>query len=136
MQPAASDTQAPFPLRQLVHRDEELSHRATGTPRGSSEAARAKSPSPVLGRERPAAPLRLAAIGTVVSSLRHRAGLVPGPRLVLAEVCPGGHRCPPKEAVELLGPSPAGRTETMQLIRIGNRLLLVALSASGARNAD
>ena len=34
--------------------------------------------------------------------------------------------------MELLGRAPLAGRQTMQLIRVGNRLLLVALSASGA----
>ena len=45
---------------------------------------------------------------------------------------PAGSASLPKEAVELLGRAPLTGRQTMQLIRVGNRLLLVALSTTGA----
>jgi flagellar biogenesis protein FliO len=46
---------------------------------------------------------------------------------------PAGTAPLPKEAVELLGRAPLAGKQTMQLVRVGNRLLLVALSGAGAQ---
>jgi flagellar biogenesis protein FliO len=43
---------------------------------------------------------------------------------------PASARALPTEAVELLGRSPLSARQQMQLVRVGNKLLLVALSAT------
>ena len=47
-------------------------------------------------------------------------------------VGPSGSAPLPKEAVELLGRTPVGGQHALQLVRVGNRLLLIALSPQGA----
>jgi len=81
---------------------------------------------------KPAAPTPGGAIGTVAGSL----GIVLGLFLVVAwcmrRFSPAGAALLPKEVVELLGRSPLTGRQQMQLVRIGNKLLLVALSPGGA----
>ena len=81
--------------------------------------------------DKPAAPSVTSALGTVVGSLSVVLGLF----LVIAwcsrRFAPAGATQLPKEAIELLGRAPlAGRTQA-QLLRVGNKLLLVALSPTG-----
>ncbi|MCI0358990.1 MAG: flagellar biosynthetic protein FliO, partial [Planctomycetaceae bacterium] len=78
------------------------------------------------------APTPTAAIGTVASSLAIVLGLFAALVWFSKRFAPAGAAALPKEAVELLGRTPLDGRQTMQLIRVGNRLLLVALSASGA----
>ena len=81
--------------------------------------------------DRPEAPTAEGAIGTVAASL----GIVLGLFLVLAwcsrKFAPAGAAQLPKEAVELLGRSSLGPRQQMQLVRIGNKLLLVAVTTAG-----
>jgi len=81
---------------------------------------------------KPAAPTPSSALGTVAGSL----GVVLGLFLVVAwcmrRFSPAGSALLPKEVVELLGRSPLAGRQQMQLVRIGNKLLLVALSPGGA----
>src|SRR4030095_1870078 len=72
------------------------------------------------------------AIGTVVSSLAIVLGLFAVLVWFSKRFAPAGSAALPKEAVELLGQAPLAGKQTMQLIRVGNRLLLVALAATGA----
>jgi flagellar protein FliO/FliZ len=67
-----------------------------------------------------------------VSSLAIVLGLFVVLVWVSKRFAPAGTAPLPKEAIELLGRAPLAGRQTMQLIRVGNRLLLVALSASGA----
>lgn len=81
----------------------------------------------------PAASSPTSAITTVVGSL----GIVLGLFVVLVwfsrRFAPAGTAALPKEAVELLGRTPLGGAHQMQLVRVGAKLLLVALSPQGAR---
>jgi flagellar biogenesis protein FliO len=81
--------------------------------------------------ERPIAPTAEGAIGTVVGSL----GIVLGLFLVLVwcsrKFAPAGAAQLPKEAVELLGRATLGPRQQMQLVRVGSKLLLVALTQAG-----
>jgi flagellar biogenesis protein FliO len=80
---------------------------------------------------RPATPSVSSALGTVVGSL----GVVLGLFLVIAwcsrRFSPTGALPLPKEAVELLGQAPLAGRQQMRLLRVGNKLLLVALSPAG-----
>jgi flagellar biogenesis protein FliO len=82
---------------------------------------------------RPAATSPTNAVTTVAASL----GIVLGLFVVLVwlsrRFAPAGTAALPKEAVELLGRTSLGGTHQMQLVRIGAKLLLVALSPQGAR---
>ncbi len=94
-------------------------------------APREKSTSSELAR--PAATSSTSAITTVVGSL----GIVLGLFVVLVwfsrRFAPAGTAALPKEAVELLGRTSLGGGQQMQLVRVGTKLLLVALSPQGAR---
>ena len=80
---------------------------------------------------KPAAPSVGGAVGTVVGSL----GLVLGLFLAIAwasrRLAPAGAAPLPKEAVELLGHAPLAGRQQLRLLRVGNKLLLVAVSPTG-----
>lgn len=82
---------------------------------------------------RPSASSPTNAITTVLGSL----GIVLGLFVVLVwfsrRFAPAGTAAIPKEAVELLGRTSLSATHQMQLVRVGAKLLLVALSPQGAR---
>jgi flagellar biogenesis protein FliO len=73
------------------------------------------------------------ALGTVAGSL----GVVLGLFLVVAwcsrRLAPAGAALLPKDVVELLGRAPLATRQQMQLVRIGNKLLLVAISPVGVQ---
>jgi flagellar biogenesis protein FliO len=82
--------------------------------------------------DKPAATTPTTAVGTVVSSLAIVLGLFLAFVWCSKRFAPAGSTPLPKEAVELLGRAPLAGRQTMQLIRVGNRLLLVAMSPGGA----
>jgi len=94
-------------------------------------APREKSAAKELSRPTPSSPT--SAVTTVVGSL----GIVLGLFVVLVwfsrRFAPAGTAALPKEAVELLGRTSLGGTHQMQLVRVGAKLLLVALTPQGAR---
>ena len=83
------------------------------------------------GVDRPAAPTPTNALGTVAGSL----GAVLALFMIIVwctrRFSPAGTAVLPQEAVELLGRAPIPGRQQMQLIRIGNKLLLVAHSPVG-----
>ena len=93
-------------------------------------APRSEASRQPLARPAPATPGRT--LGTVAGSL----GLVLGHFLVLAwclqRTAPKRSQRLPKEAVEILGQAPLTARQQMQLVRVGNKLLLLALSPTGA----
>jgi len=90
------------------------------------------SRSAMIGAGQPLARSATNALTTVIGSL----GGVLGLFLIIVwcsrRFAPPGATLLPKEAVELLGRSPLAARQQMQLIRVGNRLLLIAHSAVGA----
>ena len=80
---------------------------------------------------KPVAPTASGAIGTVVGSL----AIVLGLFVVLAwcsrRLTPAGAAQLPKEVLELLGRAPLNSRQQVQLVRIGNKLLLVASTPTG-----
>jgi flagellar protein FliO/FliZ len=106
-----------------------------GVGAGSSATQRKLAPRNTSGKrslDRPAPVTPATAIGTVVSSLAIVLGLFLGLVWFTKRVAPSGAQPIPKEAVELLGRAPLADRQTVQLVRVGNRLLLVALSAGTA----
>ena len=105
--------------------------RGTASPAGRKLAPRnskqAHSPA------QPAAAAPSSTIGTVVSSLAIVLGLLLAIVWCSRRFAPAGTAPLPKEAVELLGRSALAGRQTMQLVRVGGRLLLVAISPSGAQ---
>ncbi len=79
---------------------------------------------------KPAAPSPTSALTTVAGSL----GAVLALFLVIVwcsrRFSPAGASALPKEAVELLGRAPLSPRQQMQLVRVGNKLLLVAISGT------
>jgi flagellar biogenesis protein FliO len=94
-------------------------------PRQERSAARSLS--------RPVSAGSMTSLTTVMGSL----GIVLGRFVVLVWIsrrfAPAGTAALPKEAVELLGRTSLGTNQQMQLVRVGAKLLLVALSPQGAR---
>jgi flagellar protein FliO/FliZ len=126
--PTRSEIRA-FPFRQ-ASATEELPLAAAGNslklaPRRAEKKAHAPS--------RKAAATPTSTISTVVSSLAIVLGLLLAIVWCSRRFAPAGAAPLPKEAVELLGRAPLAGRQTMQLIRVGNRLLLVALSAGDAK---
>jgi flagellar protein FliO/FliZ len=122
----------PFPFRQ-ASAIEPGEHRAPASesrqplklsPRGNSS-------------ERPLAGVSAAtpssAIGTVASSLAIVIGLLLAVAWITRRFAPPGAAPLPPQAIELLGRQPLGGKQSLQLLRIGNKLLLVALSPGGAQ---
>ncbi len=102
---------------------------------GASASVRKLAPRGAAAKrslDRPAPNPPTTATGTVVSSLAIVLGLFAALVWFSKRFAPAGSAALPKEAVELLGRAPLAGRQTMQLIRVGNRLLLVALSAAGA----
>jgi len=116
-----------FPFRQVA-----ASEPARSVPETASRKLAPRSVSTARSIDRPAAPTPTAAIGTVASSLAIVLGLFVALAWFSKRFGPAGSAALPKEAVELLGRAPLAGRQSMQLIRVGNRLLLVALSAGGA----
>lgn len=116
-----------FPFRQ-ASATEEISPRQLTAPR--KLAPRKAAPDRAV---KPAAPSPSTTIGTVVSSLAIVLGLFLALVWCSRRFAPAGTTPLPKEAVELLGRAPLAGRQTMQLVRVGNRLLLVALSSAGAQ---
>src|SRR5438067_2444034 len=82
--------------------------------------------------QKPSAPTPSSALTTVGASL----ALVLGLFLVIAwcarRFTPGGAAILPKDAVELLGRTSLAARQQAHLVRVGNKLLLVAISPAGA----
>jgi flagellar biogenesis protein FliO len=81
---------------------------------------------------RPATVGGMGPIGTVVGSLAIVLGLFVAVVWVSRRLGPAGSAPLPKEAVELLGRTTVSGQHSLQLVRFGGRLLLVALSPHGA----
>jgi flagellar biogenesis protein FliO len=117
-----------FPFRQIG-----ATEAASTSPPVSPRKLARRDSRPANSSSRAAAPTPSAAIGTVVSSLAIVLALFAGLVWLTRRMAPTGSQALPKEAVELLGRAPLAGRQTMQLVRIGNRLLLVAISPTGAQ---
>jgi flagellar protein FliO/FliZ len=84
-----------------------------------------------LAASSPATPTT--AIGTVASSLAVVIGLLLCVAWVSRRFAPPGAAPLPPQVIELLGRQPLGGKQTLQLLRVGNKLLLIALSPGGAQ---
>ncbi len=118
-----------FPFRQVaaaepIQRGQSPSHEPLRLAPRNSTANRSLDKS--------AATTPTTAVGTVVSSLAIVLGMFLAFVWCSKRFAPAGSAQLPKEAVELLGRTPLAGRQTMQLIRVGNRLLLVAMSPGGA----
>lgn len=81
----------------------------------------------------PSASSSTSAITTVLGSLGIVLGLFVALVWFSRRFAPAGTAALPKDAVELLGRTSLGGTHQMQLVRVGTKLLLVALSPQGPR---
>lgn len=138
--PAAANIEA-RPLPATMPEESGPRHQFPVRLAGDAQTVQANDPAPLrltprqqaqshkLGR--PAAPTTGGAIGTVAGSL----GIVLGLFLVLVwcsrRFAPAGTAQLPKEVVELLGRTSLGGRQQVQLVRIGNKLLLVAMTTAG-----
>lgn len=123
VEPAANEEPAP---------EAEVETNSKNAPRTPLRLPRQnKSASKDLSRPVPASSMN--SLTTVIGSL----GIVLGLFVVLVwlsrRFAPAGTAALPKEAVELLGRTSLGTNQQMQLVRVGTKLLLVALSPQGAR---
>lgn len=109
-------------------------------PENAALATGEKAPLPLAARSeksgrqlaRPATISDLGPIGTVVGSLAIVLGLFVTVVWISRRLGPSGSAPLPKEAVELLGRTTVSGQHTLQLVRFGGRLLLVALAPHGA----
>jgi flagellar biogenesis protein FliO len=81
---------------------------------------------------KPAAAAGMGSLGTVAGALAVVLGLFVVVVWITRRVGPAGSAPLPKEAVELLGRTTVSGQHALQLVRVGSRLLLVALSPQGA----
>ncbi|MEX2173309.1 MAG: flagellar biosynthetic protein FliO [Pirellulaceae bacterium] len=129
--PRDAGSPRPFPIRQVT-----ATENATEVlPRATENQPLRLAPRGTSGKrslDRPAAATPSGAIGTVVASLAIVLGLFLAFAWAARRFAPAGSAMLPKEAVELLGRAPLAGRQQMQLIRVGNKLLLVAMSAGGA----
>lgn len=75
---------------------------------------------------------QLGPVGTVITSLAIVLGLFAAVAWISRRLRPAGTAPLPKEAVELLGRTTVSGQHSLQLVRFGGRLLLVAFSPHGA----
>jgi len=68
----------------------------------------------------------------VMASLAVVIGLLVLVLWVMRRALPGGTRKLPTEVLDVLGYAPLGNRQQMQLLRLGNKLLLVSVTATGA----
>ncbi len=116
-----------FPFRQISANEPIAAHQPA--------AARKLAPRSSVTKKtpiQPPAPTPTTAIGTVVSSLAIVLGLFVALVWLSKRFALAGSTPLPKEAVERLGQAPLAGRQSMQLIRVGKRLLLVAVSTNGA----
>jgi flagellar protein FliO/FliZ len=83
------------------------------------------------GLAKPATPAPASALGTVLGSLGIVLGLFFTFVWFSRRFAPTGSSQLPKEAVETLGRAPLSSKQQLQLLRVGNKLLLVAHSPAG-----
>jgi len=136
-QPTATAYQFPPAAKSNHERSSGVKLAAAETPMPAANSTRSPlrlTPRSTANRPaltKPAAPSVGGAIGTVAGSL----GAVLGLFLIIAwftrRFAPAGALQLPKEAVELLGQAPLVGRQQMRLLRVGNKLLLVAVSPVG-----
>jgi flagellar biogenesis protein FliO len=141
-------TSPPLPLSLSLSPPHPLSPPRAG-PEGNNYSERASSTLPAAadkpplklaprsesgGRQlaKPAAAAGMGSLGTVAGALAVVLGLFVVVVWITRRVGPAGSAPLPKEAVELLGRTTVSGQHALQLVRVGSRLLLVALSPQGA----
>lgn len=135
-QPSAYSRQA-----QAVYATEQPAHYAAQAAAIQEPASRAAAPKPMPLAPRKtnvprasgpaAAPAASGAIGTVVGSLAIVLGLFVVLVWCSKRFAPAGSAMLPKEAIELLGRASLTPRQQVQLVRVGNKLLVVAISTTG-----
>lgn len=124
--PAKPQELSPFPFRQ-VSAEEPIAAATTAPP---LKLAPRNAPLKPIERATPNGAGQ--AIGSIVGSLAVVLGLFLVVVWCSRRFAPAGSSLLPKEVVELLGRAPLTGRQSMQLVRIGNKLLLVAISTAGA----
>ena len=126
--PPARRAQPPVNFRQVSAEEPIASPAAKSPLRLAPRSQSSRQPT-----AKPAAPSPTGALTAVAGSL----GVVLAVFLAIVwcsrRFSPAGANLLPKEAVELLGRSPLSPRQQMQLVRVGNKLLLVTLSATDAQ---
>jgi flagellar biogenesis protein FliO len=95
--------------------------------RGGSAAAQSTG-----GADSPSTTGAGSSLIAVMASLAVVIGLLFVVLWVMRRAIPGGARKLPTDVLEVLGYSPLGNRQQMQLLRLGNKLLLVSVTATGA----
>jgi len=124
--PAATNRQPPVNVR-LTSAEETIASETSKSP--LRLAPRSKNARSTLVR--PTAPTATSALGAVGGSLCAVLGIFLVVAWCTRRFTPAGTALLPKEAIESLGRAPLTARQQMQLIRVGNKLLLVALSPTG-----
>ena len=127
--PSAPTNAPAYPFR-LASAQEGVTDSASPSPPALKLAPRRSQNNRQL--EAPTPPTAGGALGSVVGSLAVVLGLFLAVVWVSRRFAPPGSAILPKEVVELLGRAPLAGRHTMQLVRVGNKLLLLALSSNGA----
>lgn len=125
-QPSPPLRQPPVDVRLVAHEES----RPPGNTRSPLRLA-PRSESSRQGVERAAAPTPGSALVTVGGGLSAVLGVFLVVVWCTRRFAPPGAGVLPQEAVELLGRAPLTARQQMQLIKVGNKLLLVALSPTG-----
>jgi flagellar biosynthetic protein FliO len=122
----------PFPFRQATAVIPDPAMAAGGEQRPPLRLSpRGSSPGHPLTASGPVTPT--SAIGTVASSLAVVVGLLIAVAWLSRRFAPPGTAPLPSQAIELLGRQSLGGKQSLHLMRVGNKLLLVALSPGGAQ---
>lgn len=123
--------QSPVDVRLISAEQAPSPRTASGPLRLSPRSESSRTAAGGRSKPVPASPTR--ALTTVAGSL----GIALGLLLIIAwcarRFAPAGSAILPKEAVELIGRSPLAARQQMQLVRIGNKLLLIAISPGGVK---
>ncbi len=134
--PASKPARLPIHFRPVAHLETdntapsagEKAHGATGALTAEGRAIPLAPPSPDSERSVPRLPT--ASIPTVAGSLAAVVGLFMIVAWIMRRGMPKGSGILPREVVEVLGRAPLAGRQQLQLLRLGNKLLLVSMSAT------
>ncbi len=137
-EPPASSASAERPRRSFPVR---IVQRDAQSARNLSTAARRGQPIPLAppseqsesNRRLPEAASSGGTLSVVLSSLAIVLGLFFGVVWLARRTMPKASQSLPKEVLEILGRAPLTARQTVQLVRVGSRLLLLSVTSEGAR---